>query len=51
MTLSISNMALSSNYESNLDKSIVNAVRGGAHDLWHLISVLPGITQPLSVTL
>ena len=42
MTLSISNMAPPSSYDNDLDHSIVNAVREGAHDLWHLISVLPG---------
>ena len=42
MTHSISSMAPSSSYDSYLDRSIVNAVREGAHDLWHLISVLPG---------
>ena len=48
MTLSTSNRATSSAYEINLDRSIVDAVREGIHDLWHLISVLPGY-YPTSV--
>ena len=48
MTLSTSNKATSSAYEINLDRSIVDAVREGVHDLWHLISVLPGY-YPTSV--
>ena len=48
MTLSTSNKATSSAYEINLDRSIVYAVREGVHDLWHLISVLPGY-YPTSV--
>ena len=47
MTPSISSMSLSSSYDSYLDRSIVNAVREGAHDLWHLISVLPGFYPTL----
>ena len=47
MTHSISSMAPSSSYDSYLDRSIVNAVREGAHDLWHLISVLPGFDPTL----
>ena len=42
MTLSTSNRATLSSHEINLDRSIVDAVREGVHDLWHLISVLPG---------
>ena len=48
MTLSTSNKATSSAYEINLDRSTVDAVREGVHDLWHLISVLPGY-YPTSV--
>ena len=48
MTLSTSNKAKSSTYEINLDRSIIDAVREGVHDLWHLISVLPGY-YPISV--
>ena len=42
MTLSTFNEAPSSTYEMDLDRSIVDAVRDGVHDLWHLHSVLPG---------
>ena len=42
MTPWMSKNALPYSYESNLDRSIVNAVRSDAHDLWHLISILPG---------
>ena len=47
MINSISSLAPSSSYDSYLDRSIVNAVREGAHDLWHLISVLPGFYPTL----
>ena len=47
MTHSMSSRAPSSSYDSYLDRSIVNAVREGAHDLWHLISVLPGFYPTL----
>ncbi len=42
MNLTISNAELLSIYQSNLDRSIVSAVRGDVHTLWHLISILPG---------
>ena len=42
MTPGIFNNALSTSYESILDHCIVSAVRRGAHDLWDLISILPG---------
>ena len=48
MTLSTSKEATSAAYEITLDRSIVDAVRKGVHDLWHLISVLPGY-YPTSV--
>ena len=47
MTPSISSMAPSSSYDGYLDRCIVNAVREGARDLWHLISVLPGFYPTL----
>ncbi len=48
MTISTSDKAQSRTYEINLDRSIIDAVREGVHDLWQLISVLPGY-YPTSV--
>lgn len=42
MTLSSSREAASFDYEVNLHRSIVSAIRNGVQDLWQLISVLPG---------
>ena len=47
MTLSASKEATSSSY-NKLDGSIINTIRKGVHDLWHLISVRPGY-YPTSV--